>query len=76
MFVERLKKLLETTSRKEVIQEIGCAQGTLSKWEHGKLLPGSQYILPLCGLFGCTPLTLLSELFPHQKGMTNESVKN
>lgn len=62
MFSEQLTNLLQTKSRKEIIEAVGCAQGTLSKWENGKLVPGVKYIIPLANLFSITPSELLEQL--------------
>ncbi len=62
MFLDRLTELLQIKTRKEILESVGCAQGTLSKWENGKLVPGVKYIIPLAKLFSITPSQLLEEL--------------
>lgn len=62
MFKERLATFIKNNSRKDVIENIGCAQGTLSKWENGKRIPSVNYVLPLCELLDVTPEILIKEL--------------
>ncbi|WP_210444586.1 helix-turn-helix domain-containing protein [Vibrio crassostreae] len=62
MFKERLATFIKDNSRKILIESVGCAQGTLSKWENGKRIPSVHYVLPLCDLLGVEPEVLIKEL--------------
>lgn len=58
-FIKEKRKELNIT-QKELAQKLGCTDKAISRWETGKGLPDSSFLIPLSNILGVTVNELLS----------------
>lgn len=58
-FIKEKRKELSIT-QKELAQKLGCTDKAISRWETGKGLPDSSFLIPLSNILGVTVNELLS----------------
>lgn len=58
-FIKEKRKELSIT-QKELAEKLGCTDKAISRWETGKGLPDSSFLIPLANILGVTVNDLLS----------------